>query len=324
MSEAQHIPLEELVAILHGDNPILPAAAYYRLSALPPDDLAALEEAWPGLPVERRRTLLAQLNVVSEANFEMDFRAVAEMALDDADAEVRRGAIVCLWEVETQSLMHRLMDILTHDPAAEPREAAASALGRFVLLGELEELPEGTTAPVEELLLEICREPSEPLDVRRRALESLAYSGRRETVDLIEDAYDHDVLRMRVSAIFAMGRSADERWADHILRELESYEAEMRYEAAHAAGELVLADAVPGLIELLASDDVELVSAAVWSLGEIGGAEARRGLTELSMLTDDENLLEAIDDALAMASLMEGALGLIDLPDVDSLDDGEF
>jgi hypothetical protein len=58
-------------------------------------------------------------------------------------------------------------------------------------------------------------------------------------------------------------------------------------------------------------------------LGEIGGAEARRGLTELSLLTDDDDLLEAIDDALAMASLMEGALGLIDLPDVDSLDGGE-
>jgi len=323
MSEAQHIPLDELVALLHGDNPILPAAAYYRLSALPQDDLAILEDAWHGLPVERRRTLLTQLNVVSEANFEMDFRAVAEMALDDADGEVRRGAIACLWEVETPSLMRRLMDILTHDPATETREAAASALGRFVLLGELEELPQGTAAPVEDLLLEICGEPTEPLDVRRRALESLGYSGRTETVALIEDAYDHDALRMRVSAVFAMGRSADNRWADYVLRELESYEAEMRYEAAHAAGELALAEAVPGLIALLESDDVELVSAAVWSLGEIGGAEARRGLTELSLLTDDDDLLEAIDDALAMASLMEGALGLIDLPDVDSLDGGE-
>jgi hypothetical protein len=323
MSDAQRLSLGELVAILHGDNPILPAAAFYRLSALPRDDLAALEEAWPGLPVERRRALLADLNVVGEANFEMDFRAVARMALDDDDGEVRRRAIACLWEDHTPSLMRRLMDMLTHDPAAETREAAASALGRFVLMGELEELPEGTTAPLEDLLLAICREPAEPLDVRRRALEALGYSGRKETVELIEDAYDHDALRMRVSAVFAMGRSADERWADHVLRELESYEPEMRYEAAHAAGELGLADAVPGLIELLASDDVELVFATVWSLGEIGGPEARHALTDLSMLADDEDLLDAIDDALAMASLMEGALGLFDLPEVDSLDGGE-
>lgn len=323
MTEQVFIPFDALLATLRDETNSVPATAIYRLSALPADDLAALAEAWDSLPVDRRRVLLSRLNEVSEANFEVDFRAVAELALDDDDDEVRRLAIACLWEVETPSLMRRLMDILTDDPSATAREAAASALGRFVLLGELEELPQELTAPVEELLLQVCRLETEPLDVRRRALESLAYSGREEVCYLIEDAYDHETLRMRSSAVFAMGRNADERWAVYVLQELESDEAEILYEAAHAAGELELAEAVPSLVDLLDSDDIELKLAAIWSLGEIGGPEARRALNEAAAQTDNEDLLDAIDDALAMAALAEGALGLIDLPDLESFDNEE-
>jgi HEAT repeat protein len=290
MNNQETMPLDELLSILRDDSTPVPATAIYRLSALPKEDRAALEDAWPGLTVERRRALLSRLVETSEANFEMDFSAVGELALDDPDEEVRCRAIACLWEVQTPSLMQRLIGILDNDPSTAAREEAASALGRFVLLGELGKMIRDLADRVEERLLQVCR------------------SG------LIEDAYYHDAHSMRVSAVFSMGRSADERWTAYVLQELESDDPEMRYEAAQAAGELEIADAVPLLTDLLEVDDIELVTTAIWSLGEIGGPEARRALTETAQLSDDEDLLEAIDDALAMAALAEGMLGLIELP----------
>jgi HEAT repeat protein len=314
MNNQETMPLDELLSILRDDSTPVPATAIYRLSALPKEDRAALEDAWPGLTVERRRALLSRLVETSEANFEMDFSAVGELALDDPDEEVRCRAIACLWEVQTPSLMQRLIGILDNDPSTAAREEAASALGRFVLLGELGKMTRDLADRVEERLLQVCRSIHEPLDVRRRALESLSYSSREEVSGLIEDAYYHDAHSMRVSAVFSMGRSADERWTAYVLQELESDDPEMRYEAAQAAGELEIADAVPLLTDLLEVDDIELVTTAIWSLGEIGGPEARRALTETAQLSDDEDLLEAIDDALAMAALSEGMLGLIELP----------
>ena len=313
MNDSSTMPLDAVLSQLRHETQLLSAAAIYRLSALPSEDLETLSQEWHDLPVERRRALLMRLTETSETNFDLDFRTIAEMALDDEDDEVRCQAIACLWEVKAPSLMHRLATILTDDPSPAVREAAASALGRFVLLGELGKLPADLTAPVEDALLEIYRTVTEPLDIRRRALESLAYSGREEVRGLIEDAYYHDEPRMRASAVFAMGRSADNHWAPYVLDELQSDEAAMLYEAAQAAGELELYNALSTLIALLESNDIELRSVAIWSLGEIGGPEARRALSEAAHQPYNESLLDNIEDALSMAALAEGVLGLVNL-----------
>ena len=81
----------------------------------------------------------------------------------------------------------------------------------------------------------------------RRALESLSYCCDSRVSALIEAAYDSDEPRMRISALFSMGRSADPRWTSIVLQELENGEAEMRFEATRACGELQVTDAVPVL-----------------------------------------------------------------------------
>jgi len=63
--------------------------------------------------------------------------------------------------------------------------------------------------------------------------------------EIIEAAYYHEDQRMRTSAVFAMGRSADPYWSDLVINELQSSRPEMRYEAAMASGELELAAATP-------------------------------------------------------------------------------
>jgi HEAT repeat protein len=178
---------------------------------------------------------------------------------------------------------------------------------------------------------------SESLDVRRRALEAIANCGRAGVQERIREAYYADDLPMRASAVFAMGRSCDERWAPQVLEELASDYPEMRYEAARAAGELELRRALPQLIELAYEDDRQIQEVAIWSLGEIGGSAARGALTELAALAEEVNdneLLDAIAEAQANATLADDDmlplfdfsyydddLDEIEIDDMDDLDD---
>jgi hypothetical protein len=124
---------------------------------------------------------------------------------------------------------------------------------------------------------------------------------------MIEEALQHPDQSMLASAIFAMGRSADEAWEPHVLEALHHPEAELRFEAARAAGELFLVTAVARLVEMLEEIDREVREAAVWALGEIGGDAARRALMRLA---DDDSLddamLDAVEDALNTAALSTG------------------
>ncbi len=87
---------------------------------------------------------------------------------------------------------------------------------------------------------------------------------------------------------------------------LQSDDPEMRYEAARAAGELMIEDAIKHLRKLVLDDDREVKEVAIWSLGEIGGSEATRILQRLANdaeNSDDEELIEAIEDALGSATM---------------------
>jgi hypothetical protein len=143
------------------------------------------------------------------------------------------------------------------------------------------------------------------IEVRRRALEGLAYVDLPDVRELIHMAYYDEEPLLRQSALFAMGRSADRRWAKFVLAELESREEAMRFEAAVAAGELGLSAAVQSLIGLLDDRDRTVREAAATSLGQIGGPAARRAL-EAAAGTGDETLADAAEAALEELRFVAG------------------
>ena len=278
------------------DHPIS-MSHLYQLSDLAGADLAALERVWSQLPVERRRNILADLSEIGEANFEVTFESVFRLGLEDDDAEARATAIRALWESEDATLIAPLIQFLAADPDLQVRAAAASALGRFIYLGEVEELPAPQARRVEEALLAVIG-GADALEVRRRALEAVAYASRPEVAPLIEAAYTSAEPLLRISAVFAMGRTAEAQWAPRVLAELKSPEPEMRYEAVRAAGELELRDAAGDLARLLNDPDTQVREAAIWSLGQIGGDFARKTLKQLRRRVSDEDEQDFIDEAI--------------------------
>lgn len=290
-------PVEDTLKNLKNETEPISVAGLFALSDLDRAGLAPVRSAWPTLSADRRQTAMRHLVEIAEDNFEVDFGSIYRLGLDDQDPGVRAAALEGLWEDDDAALIQPMLKLLG-DPAESVRVAAAGALGRFVYAGELEDIPASKVAPVIKALKAAYANPAETLNVRRRALEALGFLGHDEVGDLIQQGYQHAELPMRLSAVFAMGRSADdEHWGETVVRELDSSEPEMRFEAARACGELEYIPAVRRLGELLDDVDENVQQAAVWSLGQIGGDKARQ-LLQAVLTSDAEHLHEDAEAAL--------------------------
>jgi HEAT repeat protein len=294
--------LDDLLKHLADDGQMLSIARLYGLSGLEKTDLARVREAWPSIPADRRQAIVRHLDDIAEANFEVDFGSVFRIGLTDADPDVRAAAIDGLWEDQDLKLIPTLIGILQQDDSEDVRAAAGGALGRFVLAGELEEIPAAKLDQVVEALRAVIDDPDETLEVRRRALEAIGYSSAEGVPELLDEAYHDPDDLMRISAVFAMGRSADPQWAERVLAETDSDSPQMRFEAARACGELQYPDAVPALARLLDDPDDQVREVSVWALGQIGGREPRRLLTAI---LDDENASDLHEVAQAALDELE-------------------
>jgi HEAT repeat protein len=289
---------EKLLLHLRNMNERLVTQDLYALSDMTHEQFARFREVWPSIESERRRSVIRNLVELVEHSFEVNFDPIFLLALADEDSEVRAAAIDGLWENEDQALIGPLVHLLRADESSAVRAAAATALGRFVLLGEHEEIDRAPAMLAEEALLETIRHGEEELEVRRRAVEAIAYSGEAGVREIIEAAYYDEDEKMQASALFAMGRSADPYWYKLLLKELDNPNPEIRFEAARACGELEASSAVSRLAQMAFDDpDREVQEAAVWALGHIGGREARQTL-EACYESDDEFLSQVAADVL--------------------------
>ena len=260
-----------------------------------------LAPAWRALPVDARRYIVRTMVELAESNVELNFWRPLRIAMADPDAEVRALAIAALWEDDSTLVLDDILARIGTERESAVREAMVVSLGRFNYRAAVDELDDAHAQAIRNALFDVLRS-TEPVGVRRRALESLAFlPNDREVADAIAEAFDSPYRDMRVSALFSMGRNMDRRWFAVVLEELESDDAEFRYEAARAAGEYGDSQAVEPLLALIDDEDREVQLAAVGALGQIGSPMALNALRRLSR-SDDDVLREAAADALTQAS----------------------
>lgn len=297
--------LNQVLDHISNEHERLAPAKLYMLSALSREEMQLFADRWPLIGSVRRRDVIRNLVEIAELNFAVDFNAIFRLSLQDKDEEVRAYAIDGSWEDESPALVDILLDMLLSDPSIKVRAASAMGLGRFVLLAELAELEAELGYRIVTVLREVLEDPHEALEVRRRVVEAISFSSEDGIEEIIEEAYAHPAEKMRVSAVFSMGRSADPEWGSTVIGELDAPNPEMRFEAAKACGELELREAVPGLIRLIADTDREVQQAAICALGKIRGREARRAL-QLCCASDDQVIAQAGDEALSELELTSG------------------
>lgn len=287
---------EKLENIGKGDRPSTKDLKV--LSDLSSEDRATLREVWSGFPLQRRKQIISSLVALIEDNIDFDFRRVFINALEDADADVRTTAIEGLAEDSSTLLLSRLLNMLRNDPDPSVRESSATALGRFTYLAQCNKLsPTAQDKNLRDTLVQAARDRAEDEDVRRRAVESLGYfNADKEIQELIAEEYKQG-RQHGESAVLAMGRTMDREWTPIILHELKSERPAMRYEAAHAAGEIGLEEALPRLTEMVDDPDSEVKLSAIWALGQIGGKPAADALA-LAAKSDNPAVRDAAQDAI--------------------------
>jgi HEAT repeat protein len=317
------IPFQEVIdALLDAETP-LPPRYLYRFSDLEADEIENLKAVWDQIPTWRRKALLEDLEQLFGDDYLLSFEAICRIGLEDQESEIRFLSLRSLFEYEVEDLIPVFLNQLTKDSDTDVRAAAASALGKYVYLGEIEELDPEILRKIEDQLFVVLQGTDETL-VRRRALEALGFSSRKELPVLIEKAFTTQENEWTVSALFAMGRSCDKRWQEQVMTSLDHVLPAIRLEAARAAGEIEISDATERLIDLLEDDSEDVRMASAWSLSQIGGEDAQEAL--YIMLDATENIEEAefiesaIDNLIFNQSVQ--FYGIMDFPrDGNEIDD---
>ena len=300
--------LEQIAADLSDTNAQIRHTDLVQLSGLSRVEVTNVISAWRGVGPERRRELLERMTELAGDNIELDYTALFRACLRDRDATVRASAARGLWDSDDRIVIRPLVELLSKDPSAEARAAAATTLGKFAEMAEEGKLIRRDGQRISDALMAVIENPDEENHTRRRAIEAIAPINSERVRETILQSYEDDKPEMKQSAIYAMGRSSDARWLPTVLRETSHADAAIRYEAATACGYLGDDQTVPHLINMLNDEDSQVQLAAVRSLGNIGGDLAKRALTQ-AMRRGDHAIEEAAEQALASIEFEEDPLG---------------
>lgn len=313
-----------LEALLDNSKPF-PPQYLNRFSDLQPEDQEALGAIWLNIDTQRRINLLEDLEVLLESDTVLLFDEISQLALKDPEGQVRTIAVRLQAENPKESRARVFMHMAEKDKDEFVRAAAVSSLGQYIYLGELDKITQETLHLVEDKLFSIVNGKDTDL-VRRRALESVGFSSREETVPLIEKAYLHKDTGWVASALFAMGRSMDSRWEKEVMGNLDSSDPELSFEAIRAAGKMEIQAARPRLLKMLTRYDEldeDVRGAVIWSLSEIGGEGVRKKLESLLEELDDDDEVEFLEEALENLEFTED-FKLVGMFDIETLKNSEL
>jgi len=303
---------EALEALLSEEQ--VPIHLLFRLSDMTKDEMQEFERVWPACTEERRRAIMRHLVDLSEEDFVVNFQPLFAYCMNDPHPEVRIASLDGLWDTTDLNLLEPIINRLESDSVAEVQAAAAGALAHYLLMSAWGELRGVPTGLIINALMAAFNNPDSPLVLRRVALEALGSVNLPDVYKAIEESYESPHRGLQLSALFAMGNSADPRWMPIILDEMENPYEEMRQEAVRAAGNIGDSQAVSRLAELAYDDNEDVAQAAIEALGEIGGDQVQEILLEMSEDLELENLeaviLQALEDA--SWSALDLQFGLMD------------
>jgi len=257
--------------------------------------------------------IISYLKELSE-DFEQDHTDTFLSHVEASDARVRNVAIRCLWEANLEQVWPVLKSHAHGDPDAEVRATAFSVMGRYMyeemlhdvqgLDGEEIEAPMALLREVHAFLAESLANENLAVLERRRSLEALSYNPGPAELALMEAWNRSEDNDLRMTAVFAMGRSALEQFKPHVLAALHDPQLDVRREAIRAIGEGGYQDCIPQLEALIIGGDRDLMFEAVAALGEVGGSQAIAILEGLTQ-TNDAELAELAEVAMVNAQELQ-------------------
>lgn len=299
-------PKDAIAHLANSSEPLL-NTRLTELTGLNQAELELLKSSWATIETERRRQIVSRLVELAEDDIELNFDGIFKYCLKDQDEDVRTLAIEGLWENEEASRIEPLISLLERDSSEKVRAAAALALGKFAILAEHDKLRSSYKTRLQQALLAALNNKDRSIEVRRRALEAVSPLSLPEVKQAITEAYRGSDAKLKISSIYAMGKSCGSAWLPSLLKELVNSDAEIRYEAAGALGELEEETAVPGLTKMVTDPDVDVRMAAIQTLGKIGTTQAIACLKQC-LESNNEAVRETAEQALNELATREDPL----------------
>jgi len=228
--------------------------------------------------------------------------------------------------VINDDLVDALLSILgSSDKSEKVRGRAAISLGPVLEyidtegFEEVDDLPiaERTFHSIQESLRRLYMDANVPKEVRRRILEASVRAPQDWHRDAVRAAYSSDDEAWRLTAVFCMRFVSG--FDEQILEALGSKNPDLHCEAVLAAGNWKMDAAWPHVAALVTSGETDkpLLLAAIDAVASIRPHEAPQILVDLAD-SDDEDIVAAVDEAMAMA---DGPAG--EDADDDSNDDDD-
>ncbi len=136
--------------------------------------------------------------------------------------------------------------------------------------------------------------------VRRRTLEASIRSPQEYHSGAVRAAYQSGSENWMVTAVFCM--TYLKGFQQEILEALQSKNLDIKYHAVQAAGNWGLIEAWPYIRDILSDQntDINLLLAAVDATVTIEHDDAEFALNELLDSSDDDDIIDAVEEALAM------------------------
>jgi hypothetical protein len=211
--------------------------------------------------------------------------------------------------VINEALVDALLSVLRSGAEVEKlRAKAAISLGPILEHADTDGFEDGADVPItertfdtiRESLREVFTDAAVPKEVRRRVLEAAVRAPQDWHQDAVRAAYGSDDEAWKLTAVFCMRfvRGFDEQ----ILEALDSKSPDIHYEAVSAAGDWGVEAAWPHIAALITTEGTAkpLLLAAIGAVAAIRPQEAPAIFGDLT-LSDDEDIVEAVDEALALA-----------------------
>lgn len=261
----------------------------YFLAELEGSETEELQEFWLLIPVRRRHRIARCCREIARTSPALQFNVFFRHLLTDPDPFVRQMALEGLAIDVDRHAAPAILELLATETHLPVQMAAVRTVGQLLLAGELQSWSRPLRGELLAALLQRWETSQVPLELQCCALESMGYSSDVDAQHTIEDAIVSDLEAVRISALIAMGRSADRSWDSYILEAFDDPLPPVKQAALHAAGQLQLKSFLDICLTIIEYErDQELRREAIRTLSQIGGAIAHRALLSIAVADDPE------------------------------------
>ena len=258
------------------------------LSGLGDSQARSIVSAWYGWQLEDVIGTITELQHVSETDRSLEFDALFRAAASFPHPQIRLESVRSLSNGGSIKTAHSLIAVIERDEVPEIRAAAAEALFAFSVLSQARNLSKITLDRIKSALRSAVH--FDETIVRGKALKALAALRDEDAPDLIDETFDEAIgdSALMSDVLAAMGETCARSWLPTIEDAFYSDDAQVRIAAVIAFGKIANDNDVDCLAEPFDDHILEVQVATIKALEQIGTARAREMLALAASSIDSE------------------------------------